>query len=87
MDVAAFREIPDWALFTATVDGEPYAFDLRDVAQKFEYRRRKGMDIVTINPVTLKPFNARTLNRMRSRLDALTEAGLLSRELRVGWTP
>lgn len=41
---AAFREIPDWALFTATVGGEPCAFDsFGDCVQKFEYRRRKGM--------------------------------------------
>lgn len=79
--------MPDWSFFFARVNGETYGFDLRNMAQTYEWRARTGLSPVMINPVTLKAFHARTRAKMIERFEALVDAGLLAHELRPGWSP
>ena len=59
-----FGICPRWAYFEATVGGEPYVFDLRDIAVKYRFRHENDLQPIHINPVTMKPFNPKTLNRL-----------------------
>ena len=76
---------PRWAFFEAIVNGEPYVFDLRDVAVQYAIRKQHDMQPIQINPVTMKPFNPKTRARLFERLDKLVDQGRLPSELSVGW--
>ena len=78
--------IPEWAFFKATVNGDPYGFDLRDCATAFYTRQKHGMEPVLINPVTMAQWRPRSRNRLVAQLDKLVDTGRLPSELRAGWT-
>ena len=77
--------MPDWSFFYATVHGQKYGFDLREMAEKYSHRARAGEQPVMINPVTLKAWHGRTRAKLAERLDALVDAGLIPHEQQVGW--
>ena len=79
--------MPDWSFFFAKVNGERYGFDLRNMAQTYEWRARTGIAPVMINPVTLKAFHGRTRAKLVQRFEVLVNEGFLSNELRPGWAP
>ena len=86
-DPSMIEDMPEWSFFFAQVNGEIFGFDLRDMAQKYEWRARTGETPVMINPITLKAFHGRTRAKLVQRFEALVNEGLLSNELRPGWAP
>ena len=84
-DPSMIESMPDWSFFFAKVNGETFGFDLRNMAQTYEWRARTGESPIMINPVTLKAFHGRTQAKLIERFEVLVDAGLLSHELRPGW--
>lgn len=79
------HSIPDWAFFTAQVNGLTYGLDLRELAVKYAYRKLHGIQPVAVNPVTLSEWNPRTRLRMVEQLDQLVDQGHLPKQLLAGW--
>ena len=77
--------VPRPYFFQAIVNGEPYGFDLEDVALICAYRKLRGVEPVFVNPITLKEFHPKTRARMIEQLEALVENALLPRELSLAW--
>ena len=77
--------VPRPYFFQAVVNGEPYGFDLEDIALTYAYRKLRGVEPVFVNPITLKEFHPKTRARMIEQLESLVERSLLPRKLSLAW--
>ena len=62
-DPSMIEDMPDWSFFFAQVDGEIFGFDLRDMAQKYEWRGRTGETPVMINPTAVRVPSSSSVSR------------------------
>jgi hypothetical protein len=85
LDDDTIHGVPRHYFFQAIVNGEPYGFDLEDVALICAYRKLRGVEPVFVNPITLKEFHPKTRARMIEQMETLIENDLLPHKLSLAW--